>query len=205
MIELNLLERKVKVKLPVIAGIDLNYVNIPLVIVAILITGASSYYYTSYYEEIIAKEESVGAGIKEQTSKIDAEIKSKEAKKRELEAYIEQVQKARVRSLQIDEIIKTRTNPKKILEVIARTIPDEVTFDTLEITANDDISINGESSDPRSIGEFIAAVNDTPYFGGSITPSSQNSVQVDNGSGVFTKVDNFSLRGKIKNYDMRSN
>ena len=205
MIELNLLERKAKVRLPVIAGFDLNFVNIPMVIIAFLITFASSYYYTSYYEEIIAKEEAIGTGIKDQTAKIDAEIKSKEAKKRELEAYFEQVQKARIRSLQIDEIIKTRTNPKKILEVIARTIPDEVSFDSLEIERNDEITISGNSYDPRSIGEFIAAVNDTPYFGGSISPTAQNSALEDNGTGVMAKIDSFTLHGKIKNYDMRSN
>lgn len=204
MIELNLLERKEKVKLPVVAGLDLNFINIPAMIGAVAITFGASYYYTSYFEEIIAKEEAISTSLKDQNTKLESEIKAKETKKKELEAYFEQVQKTRVRFLQIDEILKTRTNPKKIMEVIARTIPDDVYIDTLQINAKDEITLNGEAQDSRSIGEFIASMNDTPYFGGSISPVKQENIQIESG-GITTRVDSFLLSGRIKNYDMRSN
>lgn len=203
MIELNLLERKEVKKLPIVLGVDLNKINIPLVVGTIIFYYFSSSYFVTYYEELVAAEEASAAGVKQMNAKIEAEIKSKEGAKKDLEAYSEQIQKAKLRSLQIEEILKTRTNPKKILEVIARTIPDDVSFESLTIDPNDVISIQGESFDARAIGDFISAVNDTPYFGGSITPTSQVNSQVNVG-GALLRIDTFTLQGTIKNYDMRS-
>lgn len=203
MIELNLLERKEVKKLPIVAGIDLNKINIPMVVGAIIFFYASSTYYTAYYEEILAQEEAVASNVREMNKKIEADIKSKEAKKKELEAYSEQLKKAQVRSMQIEEILKTRTNPKKILEVIARTIPTAMTIENLIIDKSDNISLSGTSYDSRAIGDFIAAMNDTPYFGRSITPTSQENAQEER-DGVSVRIDRFELAGSIKNYDMRA-
>ena len=202
MIELNLLEKRQSFKLPVIAGIDLNKISIPKIIVAIIFYNVSASYLLSYYNEQIAKEEQAATKTRESNSRLTKEIKSQEEGRKELEAYFEQVQKAKVRSLQINEILKTRTNPKKVLEVIGRTIPDDVSFESLSIDVEDNISIVGESFNSRAIGDFIAIINDTPYFGGSITPVKQENKETEI-EGVMTRIDTFELKGKIKNYDMR--
>ena len=104
---------------------------------------------------------------------------------------------------QIHFLLKNRTNPKKILEKIARSIPEDLWFDIMTINEKNEVIISGGSYSPRAIGEFITTINDSPYFGGSITPSKQESKK-ENLDGIPTNYERFELRGKITNYDMRS-
>lgn len=202
MIELNLLDRPKALKIPVVMGIDLKKINIPLFVISLIVYFVVPDYIKSYYDNLVNEEVQVEKGIVQINVKIEDEIKKQGASKDELELYSKQIEEARVRSLQIDEILKTRTNPKKILEVFARIIPDEVSFQSLSIDLEDNILIKGESNESRAIGDFIAALNDTPYFGGSITPIKQESKLVTI-NGKETNIDTFELKGNIKNYDMR--
>jgi len=73
----------------------------------------------------------------------------------------------------------------------------------MSINEKHEVTITGGSYSPRAIGEFITAINDSPYFGGSITPSSQENKQ-EILDGVMTSYELFELKGKVINYDMRS-
>jgi Tfp pilus assembly protein PilN len=203
MIEINLIEKPKAMKMPVIMGFDIKKIHVPMVIASIVFYNLSSYLLTTYYEEVIASENASLELMTQKNTKLEAEIKKRGAGPKELESYNKQLQEAKLRSSQIDEILKSRSNPKKILEVIARTIPEDVSFEKLSIDLEDNILITGESLETRLIGEFITAINDTPYFGGSVTPTKQEHKQVTI-NGVQSSVDSFELKGKIKNYDMRS-
>jgi hypothetical protein len=73
----------------------------------------------------------------------------------------------------------------------------------MSIDSDDNVIIRGQSYASRSIGDFVSAINDTPYFGGTVTLVQQESKpQVIDGVTSTTEV--FELKGKIKNYDMRS-
>ena len=141
--------------------------------------------------------------LTEENSKVNQEIEKNSNTKDQLEAYNNQVQKLKERSKQVDEILKIRTNPKKILEKIARSIPDDLWFNKLVINENKDITIEGGAYSPRSIGEFITVINDSPFFANSITPARQENKQ-ETVDGIVTSFESFELKGKIKNYDMRS-
>ena len=121
----------------------------------------------------------------------------------QVDAFKDQVSKLELRSKQVDEIMKNRTNPKKVLEKIARSIPEDVWFDSMEINDKNEMVITGGANTSRSIGEFITNINDSPYFGGTIVPRLQEnrkSLSEDIGSSF----EYFELFGKIVNYDMRS-
>lgn len=203
MIELNLLEKKQPIKVPVILGIDFNQLNFKMIIVALIIFYVPDIFIHNNFEEKFKEQESVLQNLKAETEKVNKEIGQKANVKSQLEAYNIQVEKLKSRSAQVDEILKIRTNPKKVLEKIARSIPEDLWFDQLKITDNKDISITGGAYSPRSIGEFITVINDSPFFGSSITPLKQENKQ-DNLDGTLTNFELFELKGKIKNYDMRS-
>ena len=203
MIELNLLEKKQPLVLPTVLGVDFNNLNFKMLIFATII-----YYMPDIIVPRMYNEKTEGAQLTlKQVSNQNAKIKESILKDRDiktqLDAYKVQVTKLQSRSAQVDEILKTRTNPKKILEKIARSIPEDVWFDELNITGKNEIVINGGSYSPRAIGEFITAINDSPYFGGSITPAKQENKQ-ENLDGSLTSYEVFELRGRIVNYDMRS-
>ena len=203
MIELNLLEKKEPLRLPVMLGVDFNALNFKMLGLAIVIYYVPEIFVRGMFDHQLKSEEETYQSILSEAQKIEAEIGKKTNTKTQLEAYNKQVEKLKARSTQVDEILKIRTNPKKILEKIARSIPEDLWFDSLKIDEKSDVTISGGADSPRSIGEFITIINDSPFFGNSITPVKQES-RNENLDGVPMNVEVFELKGKIKNYDMRS-
>ena len=203
MIELNLLEKKQPVVLPTILGIDLNNLNLKMLGVALVIYYLPSVVVTTIYEDRTLEADEALASLTTQSNKLKAELEKDANIKNQVDAYKSQVSKLQSRSTQVDEILKTRTNPKKILEKVARSIPEDVWFNRMIINDKNEISIEGGSYTPRAVGEFITNINDSPYFGGSITPVRQENKK-ENLDGVSTNYELFELKGRIINYDMRS-
>lgn len=204
MIELNLLEKKEPLKLPTVLGVDLNALNLKMIAVAMVIYYIPGIFLESSLNDKFVDAEAHLAALNSENNKIKAEIGKDTNIKSQLEAYKIQESKLRSRSAQVEEILKNRTNPKKILEKIARSIPEDLWFNELVINEKNEITISGASFSSRAIGEFISAVNDSPYFGGSITPSKQEN-KTDLIDGAQTTFEVFELKGKVVNYDMRTN
>ena len=204
MIELNLLKKKEPIKLPVVLGFDLNDLNFKMLGVAIFLYYIPEIFIRSHFEGTLTTEREVLEQVVAQSTKITQEIGKNTNVKSQLEAYIKQVEKLKARSSQVDEILKIRTNPKKVLEKIARSIPEDLWFDSLKITDTKDVTISGGSYSPRSIGEFITIINDSPFFSNSITPTKQENKK-ETLDGIVSSYEVFELKGKIINYDMRSN
>jgi Tfp pilus assembly protein PilN len=203
MIELNLLEKKQPVVLPTVLGIDLNNLNLKMLGVALVIYYLPNVVVTSIYAERTTQADESLQALTSQNNKIKAELEKDANIKSQVDAYKLQVAKLQSRSNQVDEILKTRTNPKKILEKVARSIPEDVWFNRMAINDKNEISIEGGSYSPRAVGEFITNINDSPYFGGSVTPVRQENKK-ETLDGVSTNYENFELKGRIINYDMRS-
>lgn len=203
MIELNLLEKKQPLRLPSVLGVDLNGLNFKMIGLAFFIYYIPEIFIRSYFEDKITTEQELLNQITTQNTNLTKEIGKNTNIKSQLEAYNNQVEKLKERSSQVDEILKIRTNPKKVLEKIARSIPEDLWFDSLKITDTKDVSILGGSYSPRSIGEFITVINDSPFFANSITPTKQENKQ-ETIDGVLNSYEAFELKGKIKNYEMRS-
>lgn len=203
MIELNLLEKKQPFIIPTVLGIDFNVVNFKMLGIAVLIYYLPDFVVGQMLDTKIAESEAILAQLSSQNTKIQNEISKDSDIKAQVEAYKVQVNKLQSRSAQVDEILKTRTNPKKVLEKIARSIPEDVSFNEMSINDKNEVSIIGTSFSPRAVGEFITIINDSPYFGGSVTPSKQENKK-ENIDGVMSNIEQFELKGKIINYDMRS-
>lgn len=203
MIELNLLEKKQPLVLPTVLGVDLNNLNLKMLGVALVLYYMPGVVVSQLFDEKIAETNAVLSGLNAQNAKLQSAINKDADIKNQVDAYKEQVGRLQKRSNQVDEILKTRTNPKKILEKIARSIPEDVWFDSMSISDSNEVIISGGSYSPRGIGEFITAINDSPYFGGTITPSKQENKR-ESLDGITTNFEAFELKGKIINYDMRS-
>ena len=203
MIKLNLLEKKKPFLLPVVLGMDLNTVNLKMLGVALII-----YYVPGIANSIMfdTKTENLKAEIeqsKNENERLSTIIKKDENIKVQFEAFKGQVAKLEQRSKQVDEILKSRTNPKKVLEKIARSIPEDVWFESMSIDNKNEVEIKGGSYTPRGIGEFITNINESPYFGGTIIPKMQENKKTSL-DGINTSYEYFELTGKIINYDMRT-
>ena len=203
MIELNLLEKKQPIRLPSVLGIDLNVLNFKMIAFSIIIFYVPEIFVRNNFEGQLKEEEEILNKLTNDSAKLTKEVGKNTNIKAQLDAYNKQVEKLKARSTQVEEILKIRTNPKKILEKIARTIPEDLWFDQLRINENKDIVITGGSYSSRSLGEFITIINDSPFFANSITPTKQENKQ-ESLDGVVGNYEMFELKGKIKNYELRS-
>lgn len=203
MIELNLLEKKRPVRLPVVLGIDLNDINFKMLGLAFVLYYIPEIFVRDYFDSQLAQDQEVISQLSAKSASLNEENSKNANIKNQLDAYNKQVEKLKSRSTQVDEILKIRTNPKKVLEKLARSIPDDLWIDSLKIDENKEIVILGGAYAPRSIGEFITVMNDSPFFANSITPTKQENKQ-DTLDGVMSNYETFELKGRIENYEMRS-
>jgi Tfp pilus assembly protein PilN len=200
MIEINLIEKKKGFKAPVIIGID--FAKLPYVRIGFM---AILYYFG--VPEIVSRWEEERAIFNERANKIQKELKAVEndlAKykniKSQLMAFNKQIEKLKLRSKQVDQIIQEKTNPKLLLEKIARSVPEDVWFDTMKISSKKEIEITGGSESYTSIGQFIVEANESPYFGKSLqladTKTAMEKVQ-----GVEVRIETFKINGRIDIFD----
>lgn len=203
MIKLNLLEKKKPFLLPSVLGMDLNAVNLKMLGIAIVLYYLPSTLNSLVFEQKTTDSQAELQSLTSENESLKQKINKDANIKVQVDAFKDRVAKLELRSKQVDEILKNRTNPKKVLEKIARSIPEDVWFDSMEINEKNEIIITGGANTSRAIGEFITNINDSPYFGGTIVPRMQDNRKSSPGDNS-TSFEYFELFGKIVNYDMRS-
>jgi Tfp pilus assembly protein PilN len=199
MIEVNLLEQKKPMKMPVVLGVDLAKINYKKIIIAIVISYLPEYlYYPTMVDEVTAKNAEIES-LKQELAKIQADIKGNEAVKNQLEAFNKQVERLKERSEQVEKIIKTRTNPRKIMERIARNMPEDMWLKTLEISKDKKMTMDGLSSSYKSIGNFIVLLNESSFFGKSVTLA--DSKTEEDAAQKTRRLEFFKIVGTVDSYD----
>lgn len=204
MIKLNLLDKKKKAQMPKFLGISLSQANIKFIVMSAVLFLLPGLAIDFMYTEKIQTIEATKNDLMAQNEQVRKEIEAQMEVKAQLDSYKAQVEKLEKRSAQVDEILKIKNNPKKVLEKIARSIPEDVWIDSLKINENHEILIQGGSYTARGIGEFITIANDSPYFGGTLTPTQQENRNAPL-DGAPANYEYFELKGQIINYDMRGN
>lgn len=200
MIEINLISNKKSFKMPVVLGVDFADVKLKFFLLAAIVHYIPEMF---IYEEFKAKEEIERKSIlkvKEVFTKLKREMKPHRNLKRKLDAFNLQVQKLKDRSKQVDKIISAKSNPKFLLEGIARNIPTDVWFNKLNIDSKNNILIEGSAISYKSIGDFIISTNDTGFFGRSLNLSDSKTKEVRH-EGQKVRVQSYTIKGQIKSYN----
>ena len=200
MIEINLIGKKKSFELPTVLGINLNAINFNVLVIAYLSTMAPDWLMTPYFQEW---EKNIGDKIKvKQTtlSKLKTEIKRNGNLEEQLDAFNKQIDKLKQRSVQVESIIGQKTNPQKLLERVARSIPEDLWFTVIEISSEDEVTFEGYSNTYKSIGDFIQAANNTPFFGKSLILSSQEVKEEKDVEKEF-RLEKFKIEGKVQTYE----
>ena len=135
--------------------------------------------------------------------KLRATISKSVNLEQKLEAFNEQIERLKQRSIQVEKIINEKTNPLKLLEKVARSIPEDMWLVHLKITEENKITFAGFSMDYKSIGVFIEAANETHFFDKSLILSDKDEdaralVENAEDSENFEK---FYIKGIVKTYD----
>jgi hypothetical protein len=189
MIEINLLEQKKQFKMPSVLGIDFSTVNIKMLI-----------FLENYYksENIKLDEELKAENVT--LKKLRKDLKGNEKIKDQLLAFSRQVEKLKKRSEQVDRIIKQKTNPKKILEKIARSVPEDLWFTKMSIGEDKSFVIEGGANSYKSIGNFISVANNAVFFGSSLSMA-DSKTETEKVGTRENRIETFTIKGKVLTFD----
>jgi hypothetical protein len=200
MIEINLIKKKKAFELPAVLGIDFNQINYRILVIAYLVTLCPDWLLKPKFAEL---QKVVTDQLKtEQTklSKMKKEIGKNSNLEEQLDAFNKQIDKLKERSVQVEKIINSKTNPNKLLERIARSMPEDLWFTEIDISTENEILIKGQSSTYPSIGDFIQASNDTPFFGKSLILSDSGVVDEKNKNKEI-RIEKFTIKGKVETFE----
>lgn len=201
MIEINLLEKKKSFKAPVVLGVDVGKLPwIPIIISLVLAEYPLEFLKEEFQKEQEAKNQEV-ALVRNQLNKLKADLRKNQGVKDQLSAFNRQIEKLKERSEQVDKIIKQRTNPRYLLEKIARSTPDDLWFDQLLINDKDEITITGGSYSYTSIGDFIIDANNSPYFGKTLVLKESKTEESQENGVPTRRQETFVISGNISVYD----
>jgi hypothetical protein len=198
MIEINLIKQREPFKLPLILGIDFNIINWKLVILFFMLSKIPAWFVFPSWEQNIVSIEEGNSELEKRLSRLRSDIRKNDDVVKQLDAYNRQVERLRVRGTQVEQIIKSKTNPKKLLEKIARDIPKDMWLNEINISPDRTMVLKGETSSYRSIGDFILSLNESAFFGNSLEIG--NTQTVDDSS-LGSRIEVFDLTGKIQTFD----
>jgi len=200
MIEINLIEKKKKFKMPLILGMDFSSLNFKMLFVAFIIYQVPDWFLYDEWKEEVKEKNKIIAGLKKRQKKLTVEIRKNKNVEEKLAAYNRQVGKLKIRSQQVDKIIGTKSNPKLLLEKFARSMPEDLWFNSLTIDAEKKIKLEGAAISYRSIGDFIISGNNFGFFNNTLTLSNSETVE-EVLDGKKIRVQKYVITGKINTFN----
>lgn len=197
MIEVNLLSVKKAFKLPTVWGIDFNVINLKMIIGAYLLTLLVPIYESQMDNNRLG----INKIIEEKNlelNKVRQEGEKLEEIKIEIERFEQQERKLNEKLEVVKKIIKLRKNPMNMLYYLAKSIPEDVWVTKIAIQ-DDQMTISGESTSYKSIGQLIESFKSSIFFENS------NIKLVDSGMKENEKgkvrIEHFTIRAAILRYE----
>jgi|GEM_PF-603497 len=200
MIEINLLEKKKAFKAPVVLGIDFAKLPWKAIIISSLFAKYPVDFAKDYFKELQAEKNKVALDLNNELKKLQVDLRKNQNIKDQLMAFNRQIERLKQRSEQVDKIIKEKTNPRYLLEKVARSAPDDLWLNLLQITDQNEVIINGGAETYRSIGEFLVDVNQSIFFGRTLKLA-ESKTEEEKFQGVDFRVEQFEIKGEVKLYN----
>lgn len=196
MIKINLAEKKKTFKAPVVLGFDLSNFPIKLVLITLLFTQIPLSYFESYLDQKAKDDKRALDVIRKKERALRKKVRKNEKVAKSLEKFNKKIEDLKGRGAQVEQILKIRTNPRHLLEKIARFTPKDLWLESLEIGLDKKIDLRGSSENYRSIGNFIKDLNSTPYFEKSLQLKVSKTKVEELGKKQF-QVEEFHIEGTI--------
>lgn len=206
MIEINLLEKKKPIELPVILGVDLNQVNKKS-----LIFGYVFYYLVTTF--VVPSFQGMNDDVKNQIStlrkqynKTNADVKKFGSLQDVMDAFTKRIEELKSREDLVSQVMSKKSNPYKVLRGLSNSLNDDIWFNNLTIDSKRVIKIEGESISFSSVGDFVNNVKELEYFisrgnytGETFGMKELKEIQ-DELYGETVTLQSFMIEGKVQSY-----
>ncbi|MBG08543.1 MAG: hypothetical protein CME68_07275 [Halobacteriovoraceae bacterium] len=199
MIKINLIEQKKPFKMPIVLGVDLSIMNLRLIIAAIVVSYMPEIFLYPDWQEQRANKESKIKSLNVRLRKIKRKIRKNSKAKLELEAFNLQVDKLKKRRSYVTQIVNLRSNPKKLLERLARDTPTDLWFEYLSIDRAKKIIISGSAFSYKDIGDFIISANESQFFGKTLSLT-DSETKKENIQGSLINLEKYKIEGQVQKF-----
>jgi hypothetical protein len=200
MIKINLVEKKKSFVAPVVLGVDLSTFPYKKVLLVIIFTQMPLSYFEGYLEDLNAQSKETINSLINEKKKLRREIRKNKKIAKQLDHFNKKIENLKKRGEQVELILKSRTNPRHLLEKIARLTPTKLWLDKLKVYSNKKIQMEGGAEDYRSIGELIKNLNESPFFDGELQIKESKTVTEKIKNRSF-RIESFEIEGKIKSFN----
>jgi len=200
MISINLTEKKKKFTAPVVLGMDLSKIPVKKIIVVFIFTQIPLFFLGLYTNKLTSDAEDKTQALRSKEKKLRQEVRKNKKIVKQLEAYNQQIIDLKKRGEQVRQILRSRTNPRFVLEKVARAMPEKLWLEKVLINTNKEITFEGGSEDYRSIGSFIKDLNDTAYFNKRLQLE-DSKTKTEKVSKREYRYESFTIKGKIDTFN----
>jgi hypothetical protein len=199
MIKINLIEQKKSLKIPVVLGIDLTKINYKFLAFALAISFVPEKFIFPRFDSISQEEEQKILAIQKESKSLTKRLRENKGLQKKIDDTEKKISELKLKTRQIEKILKIKTNPKPALERVAKDIPMDLWLTSLALTESQNIIINGLSYSFKSISNFLSLINDSKFFNRSLGVSDSKTL-VEKFRGKKRRVESFSIKGKMNVY-----
>lgn len=164
MIQLNLLEKKKPVELPVIMGVDLNKVNKKSFILGYVIYYSLTTFLVPTFKEQNADIEAQITKQRSELRKLTNEVKKFGNLNEIMNAFDRRIKELQSREDLVAKVMSQKSNPYRVLRGLSESLNNDIWFNEVTIDDKKNITIKGESISFSSVGDFINNVKQLAYF-----------------------------------------
>lgn len=200
MIKVNILGKAEGFKLPTVVGIDFSQLSIRGFISVILLWYVADYAVFETWNAEIFQLQEKNRMVQDNINQVQDTISKNAGIKAQIEEFKAQFERLKNRREQVDKIFQTRSNPYRVLERLARNIPDDAWFDSIKFTEDKKVILEGAAISHRSIGNLITVANESSYFGKSLYIKDTSTVEEDYGN-TKRRVEKFVIEGNVVSFD----
>lgn len=196
MIKINLIYKKNKFHMPTVLGVNLNDLSIIGIAIAIVFFYIPDLFVADYLkadEEVL---QTKLVSLRREFRKVNKG--GEKGLKEKLNAYHKVETELNQREKYVNEILRFRVNPYKVLYRIAQDIPTKLWLTSLEIQTDTTIVFKGATFNYTAIGELITSLNETAFFRQSLQiPSNASAIVSDKEK----RIEIFEIRGQVVSFD----
>ena len=196
MIKINLIEQKKPLKIPVVMGIDVTKVNYKFLIFAFIIYKLPPNFVFPRFESMQKNLESSISEIRAKNRKLIKKLGDNKDLQKQIGETEKKIQELKIKTKQIENILKVKTNPMPALERVAKDIPSDLWLVSLSLSDSSNFSMTGFSYSFRSISNFISLANDSKFFNRSLGVSDSKTL-VETYKGEKRRVESFAIVGRM--------
>ncbi|MAW07467.1 MAG: hypothetical protein CME61_04205 [Halobacteriovoraceae bacterium] len=196
MIKINLIEQKKPLKIPVIMGIDITKVNWSFLLVAFVVYKAPGWFIYPRFENQVESKNKEIVQLNKQNKALIKNLSANREIQNKIEDFEQKIKELKLKTAQIENILKNKTNPGPALKRIAQDIPSDLWLNSLSVKDGNAINIQGMSYSFRSITNFYTNINDSKYYSKSLDLTDSKTL-LETHKNKKRRVESFTIVGKM--------